>query len=86
MGEKRGKIEREKKEERERKRVQSEKLSLLFKFFSDRTDGCWRSKGKSLPSQLELRNKTRFVEFRQLRDVGVFSFLFYSLAKSHFNG
>ena len=29
---------------------------------------------------------TSFVEFRQLREVGVFSYLFYSLAKSHFNG
>ena len=26
-----------------------------------------------------------FVEFRQLREVGVFSYLIYSLAKSHFN-
>ena len=29
---------------------------------------------------------TDFVEFRQLREVGVFSYLIYSLAKSHFNG
>ena len=29
---------------------------------------------------------TSFVEFRQLREVGVFSYLIYSLAKSHFNG
>ena len=29
---------------------------------------------------------TDFVEFRQLQEVGVFSYLFYSLAKSHFNG
>ena len=29
---------------------------------------------------------TSFVEFLQLREVGVFSYLFYSLAKSHFNG
>ena len=28
---------------------------------------------------------TDFVEFRQLREVGVFSYLIYSLAKSHFN-
>ena len=27
-----------------------------------------------------------FVEFRQLQEVGVFSYLIYSLAKSHFNG
>ena len=29
---------------------------------------------------------TCFVEFRQLREVRVFSYLFYSLAKSHING
>ena len=29
---------------------------------------------------------TDFVEFRQLQEVGVFSYLVYSLAKSHFNG
>ena len=26
------------------------------------------------------------MEFRQLREVGVFSYLIYSLVKSHFNG
>ena len=29
---------------------------------------------------------TGFMEFQQLREVGVFSYLIYSLAKSHFNG
>ena len=29
---------------------------------------------------------TDFVEFRQLQEVGVFSYLVYSLAKIHFNG
>ena len=33
-----------------------------------------------------LRVDTDFVEFRQLREVGVFSYFIYSLAKSHFNG
>ena len=28
---------------------------------------------------------TDFVEFRQLQEVGIFSYLVYSLAKSHFN-
>ena len=27
-----------------------------------------------------------FVEFQQLQEVGIFSYLVYSLAKSHFNG
>ena len=29
---------------------------------------------------------TNLLEFRQLQEVGVFSYLVYSLAKSHFNG
>ena len=29
---------------------------------------------------------TDFVEFRKLQEVGIFSYLVYSLAKSHFNG
>ena len=29
---------------------------------------------------------TNFAEFRQLQEVGIFSYLLYSLAKSHFNG
>ena len=29
---------------------------------------------------------TDFVEFRQLREVGIFSYLVYSLVKSNFNG
>ena len=29
---------------------------------------------------------TDLVEFRQFQEVGVFSYLVYSLAKSHFNG
>ena len=29
--------------------------------------------------------ETDFVEFQQLQEVGVFSYLVYSLAKSHFN-
>ena len=29
---------------------------------------------------------TGFVEFRQLQEVGIFSYLLYSLAKSHFTG
>ena len=33
-----------------------------------------------------LRVDTDFVEFRQLQEVGIFSYLVYSLANSHFNG
>ena len=29
---------------------------------------------------------TDFVEFRKIQEVGIFSYLIYSLAKSHFNG
>ena len=37
-------------------------------------------------SKVDLRVGTDFVEFRQLQEVGVFSYLYYSLAKSHVNG
>ena len=33
-----------------------------------------------------LRMGTDFVEFLQLQEVGIFSYLCYSLAKSHVNG
>ena len=33
-----------------------------------------------------LRVDTDFVEFRQFQEVGFFSYLVYSLTKSHFNG
>ena len=33
-----------------------------------------------------LRVDTDFVEFQQLREVGVFSYLIYYLVNSHFNG
>ena len=29
---------------------------------------------------------TDFVEFQKIQEVGIFSYLVYSLAKSHFNG
>ena len=35
---------------------------------------------------LGLRVGTDFTEFRQLQEVGIFSYLVYSLAKNHFNG
>ena len=37
-------------------------------------------------SKAVLRVDTDLVEFRQLQEVGIFSYLCYSLAKSHVNG
>ena len=43
-----------------------------------------RSKSRSMRQGLHV--DTDLVEFRQLQEVGIFSYLCYSLAKSHVNG
>ena len=65
MGEKRGKIEREKKVERERKRVLERELYHLSRFPSDRSDKLRRGKKQSWSPLQELCVGTNFVEFRQ---------------------
>ena len=44
------------------------------------------TRDKADPPLQELRVGIDIVEFQQLQEVGVFSYLIYSLAKSHFNG
>ena len=48
--------------------------------------GSRRSKKQSRSTRRGLRVTTYLVEFRQLQEVGIFSYLCYSLAKSHVNG
>ena len=48
------------------------------------TVGSRWSKKKSQPTRRGLRVGTDLVEFRKLQEVGIFSYLIYSLAKSHF--
>ena len=45
-----------------------------------------RSKKQSRFTRQGLRVGTNFVEFRQLQEVEIFSYLVYSLSKSHFYG
>ena len=45
-----------------------------------------RSKKQSRSTRQGLRVDTDLVEFRQLQEVGIFSYLCYSLPKSHVNG
>ena len=46
--------------------------------------GSQRSKKQSCYTRQGLRMGTDFVEFRKLQEVEIFSYLVYSLAKSHF--
>ena len=61
-------------------------MCLLSRFSAVRTVGSRRSKKQSRSTRLGLRVDTDLVEFRQLQEVGIFSYLCYSLAKSHVNG
>ena len=61
--------------------LERERVQLLSRFPSSG----W-SKRRSWSTLQELHVDVDFVEFRQLREVEIFSYLFYSLAKSHFDG
>ena len=61
-------------------------MLLLSRFSVIRTVGSRRSKKQSRSTQRGLRVETDLVEFRQLQEVGIFSYLRYSLAKSRVNG
>ena len=61
-------------------------MFLLSRFAAVRTVGSRRSKKQSRSTRRGLRVDTNLVEFQQLQEVGVFSYLYYSLAKGHFNG
>ena len=61
-------------------------MQLLSRFSGFWTVGSCQAKKKSRSTLQGLHVDTDFIEFRQLQEVGVFSYLFYSLAKSHFDG
>ena len=61
-------------------------MRLLSIFPGVRTVGSLRAKKQSCSMRQGLRVDTDFVEFQQIQEVGIFSYLVYSLAKSHFNG
>ena len=62
-----------------------EREYLLSRFAVDQTVGSRRSKKQSRSTWRGLRVDTDLVEFRQLQEVGIFSYSCYSLAKSHVN-
>ena len=64
--------------------LERERERLISRFLDVRIVSSRRSKKQSCSTQQRLRVGTDFVEFRQLQDVGIFSYLVYSLAKSHF--
>ena len=61
-------------------------MLFLSIFSAIRTVGSRRSKKQSRSTRRGLRVDTDLVDFRQLQEVGIFSYLRYSLAKSHVNG
>ena len=63
-----------------------EKELLLSRFAANRTVGSRRSKKQSRSTRRGLRVDTDLVEFRQLQEVEIFSYLVYFLAKSHVYG
>ena len=61
-------------------------MLLLSRFPAIRTVGSRRRKKQSRSTQQGLRVDTDLVEFRQLQEVGIFSYLRCSLTKSRVNG
>ena len=61
-------------------------MCLLSRFEVVRTVGSRRNKKQSQSTRRGLRLDTDLVEFRQLQEVVIFSYLCYYLAKSHVNG
>ena len=61
-------------------------MCLLSRFPAIRIVGSQQSKKQSYSTRRGLRLGTDLVEFRQLQEVEVFSYLCYFLAKSHVYG
>ena len=61
-------------------------MLILSRILAIRTVGSRRSKKQSRSTWRGLRVGTDLVEFRKLQEVGIFSNLRYSLAKSRVNG
>ena len=68
------------------KSLKGDKDEIIGKFSVVRTVGSGWSKKQSRSMRRGLRVGIDIVEFRQLQEVGVFSYLCYSLDKSHVNG
>ena len=66
--------------------LERERECLISRFSAIRIIGSRRSKKQSRSTRRGLRVGTDLVEFRKLQEVGIFSYLCCSLAKSHVNG
>ena len=72
------------KKERERGKIFRERnFTFSLEFPAIRQSNPGEPRDKVAPPRQELRVDTGFVEFRQLREVGVFSYLVYFRLKSH---
>ena len=67
-------------------RFERDRVCLIYTFPVVRTVGSRHSKKQSRSMQRGLRVDTDLVEFRQLQEVGVISYMCYYLAKSYVNG
>ena len=86
MGEKRGKIEREKKEERERRNFRERGSTISLDFSAIGPSNLGETRGKVDPHCKSYAWVPVLWSFDKLQEIGVFFYLIYSLAKSHFNG
>ena len=86
MGEKRGKIEREKKEEREMRNSRERESTFSLDFSAIDPSNSGETRGKVDPHCKSYAWVPVLWSLDNLQEVGVFSYLIYSLTMSHFNG
>ena len=85
MGEKRGKIERENKEERERRNCRKRVSTLSLDFPAIGPSNSSKTRNKVDPHCKSYAWVPVLWSFYKLWEIGVFSYLLYYLAKSHLN-
>ena len=86
IGEKRGKIEREKKKEKEKRNSRERGSTFSLDFLVIDPLNFDETRGKVDPQCRSYVWVPEVWSFEKLREVGVFSYLIYSLTKRHFNG
>ena len=81
-----GRRKGERNEGKKEKKLERERVYLLSRFLGDRSVESRRNKKQSWSTQQGLCVGTGIVEFQQLREVGVFSYLDILCLKGHENG
>ena len=81
-----GKLEREKEKKEKGRDLRERGSTFSLKFSDDQTVGSRRAKRQSCSTLQGLCVGTGFEEFRQLREVGVFSYFDIPCLKGHDNG